>query len=198
MERIVLKMNAFRNTSKPGFTFIELIIAIVLIGIMAIIVVPNFMSDNLVQDRQENLAKLNTLLATAQYNAISANKLTRVVLDLKSSKIYLEEISNQKDSLGQDLYEPVKIDYNDTSLIWDPNLKIEAIYINNQNELLSQLELSDKVWFYIVPDGNAQSVMINFTDLKANEKFNEMTQFSLVLNPFIVQFKLYDYFQKPV
>jgi prepilin-type N-terminal cleavage/methylation domain-containing protein len=190
-------MNVFTRNLKSGFTFIELVIVIALIGVMAIIVLPNFRSDNLAQARQEQVDKLNLLLSTAQYNAITSGKINRVVLDLKLSKFNLEELSAQKDNLGQDQYISLRLDYNDTSLAWDQNLKIKDVYINNQNSLLSDEIGSAKIWFYIVPDGNSQSVVINFTDMAENEKFNELTQYSLVLNPFTVQFKLYDVFQTP-
>lgn len=190
-------MNVFIRKAQAGFTIIELMIVIALIGVMAIIVVPVFRSDNTSQARQEMAGKLNMLVSTAQYNAIASGNITRVVFDLKKAQISLEELAKQKDSLGQDKYDLLKIDYNDTSLAWDQNLQIKEFYINNQNALSSDEGSSAKVWFYIVPDGNAQNVMINFTDTHENEKLNEIIEYSLVLNPFTVQFKLYDMFQRP-
>lgn len=190
-------MNVFTRNLKAGFTFIELVIVIALIGVMAMIVLPIFRGNNLSQVRQAQVEQLNLLLATAQYSAITAGKISRVVFDLKTFKVSLEQASGLQDNLGQDQYELLQVDYNETSLDWDQNLKIKEIYINNQNALLADEVNSAKVWFYIVPDGNAQSVMINFTDLAENEKNNELTEYSLVLNPFTVQFKLYDVFQKP-
>lgn len=197
MVQTVQKMNVYIRNLKSGFTFIELVIAIALIGVMAIIILPNFRGDDLSQVRQAQIDQLNLLVATAQYNAIASGKINRVVLDLKLSKFSLEELSDQKDNLDQDQYIPLKVDYNDTSLNWDHNLKIKAVYINNQNALLSDELDSAKVWFYILPDGNAQNVVINFIDFAEHEKTHELTEYSLVLNPFTVQFKLYDVFQKP-
>jgi len=190
-------MNVFTRNLQRGFTFIELIIVIALIGVMAILVMPNFRGDKLAQARQTQVDKLNLLLSTAQYSAITAGKINRVVFDLKLAKVRIEELSAQKDSLGQDLYAPLQIDYNETSLDWDQNFSIKEIFINNQNSIFSDEANSAKVWFYIVPDGNAQSVKINFVDLTEIEKNQELSEYSLVLNPFTVQFKLYDVFQKP-
>ena len=190
-------MNVFTRNLKSGFTLIELIIVIALIGVMTIIVMPSFRGDKLAQARQAQVDQLNLLLATAQYSAITSGKINRVIFDLKLAKVRIEQLSAKKDNLNQDQYELLQVDYNETSLDWDSNLKIKEIYTNNQNAFWSDEVGNAKAWFYIVPDGNAQNVTINFIDLAENEKTNEQSEYSLVLNPFTVQFKLYDVFQKP-
>ena len=190
-------MNVFTRNLKSGFTLIELIIVIALIGVMTIIVMPSFRGDKLAQARQAQVDQLNLLLATAQYSAITSGKINRVIFDLKLAKVRIEQLSAKKDNLNQDQYELLQVDYNETSLDWDSNLKIKEIYTNNQNAFWSDEVGNAKAWFYIVSDGNAQNVTINFIDLAENEKTNEQSEYSLVLNPFTVQFKLYDVFQKP-
>jgi hypothetical protein len=54
---------------------------------------------------------------------------------------------------------------------------------------------SKSVWFYIMPEGMVQSVVINFVDTKDTQD-NQPPSFGLILNPFTAQCKIYDTFQK--
>ena len=48
-----------------------------------------------------------------------------------------------------------------------------------------------------MPDGIAQPVVINLRDLASSEKYHDTGEYSLVLNPFAAQFKLYESFKQP-
>ena len=52
------------------------------------------------------------------------------------------------------------------------------------------------VWFYIIPEGMVQNVVINMTDTK-DVRDNQARPVGLILNPFSAQLKIYDSFQKP-
>jgi hypothetical protein len=55
---------------------------------------------------------------------------------------------------------------------------------------------TEEMWFYVIPGGMAQDVIINFIDTK--DLYNNAPRsVGLVLNPFSAQFKIYDTFQKP-
>ena len=55
----------------------------------------------------------------------------------------------------------------------------------------------ESLWFFIVPDGLSQSVIINIVNKKEKGTAERFRPIGLVLNPFMVQFKAYDTFQKP-
>ncbi len=152
--------------------------------------VPMFKRKNLDQDRALQVAKLNNLVSLASYNAIITSRVHRIFFDLQKSKFYLEQITDQKDSLGQDRFEATILDYQDNNLDWDKNFKIKSFQINDQTTNLLEDLQNDKLWFYIMPDGTAQSVKLKFTDLAENEKNHEVSEYSLILNPFAAQFRL--------
>lgn len=87
----------------------------------------------------------------------------------------------------------MQADFNDNSFSWnDHKIKIKDVLINGKNAILSSDGISDKVWFFVVPDGNAQNVTINFRDEEESNKDGEHSYYHLILNPFSVQFKLYE------
>lgn len=168
---------------------------------MAMMITPFLQNRDLDQNRKTFVASLNSFVLAAQYNAIVGGKINRVLFDLVKSRFTIEQASQKKDQFGQDAYEPVKIAYNNDFFDVDQTkFKIKAILINNQDALLLNESGSDKVWFYITPDGIAQDVNIKFADVLENEKFSEHIEYhsaqhndySLILNPFSAQFKLYE------
>jgi hypothetical protein len=55
---------------------------------------------------------------------------------------------------------------------------------------------SDKVWFFVIPEGLTQAVTINLFDTKDLLQNKKPRPVGLVLNPFSAQFSVYDQFQK--
>lgn len=202
MDQVAQKMSGFSqilsSNRRTGFSLIELVIVMALLGVMAMVIAPMLRGEDLDQERENFVTQLNSMIAGAQYNALVSGKITRVVFDLKHSQIYIEEKSEGKDETGQDKYQLVQVPYNETFFSWDTHhFKMVDFWVNNKNELGNGQD-SEKAWFYIVPDGIAQVVIINLRDLMSSEKYNDAGEYSLVLNPFAVQFKLYESFKKPV
>jgi prepilin-type N-terminal cleavage/methylation domain-containing protein len=193
--------SVFIRSKRSGFTFIELIVVIAIIAIMAMTMIPFLQNRDLDQNRQTFVASLNSFVLSAQYNAIVSGKTNRVLFDLVNSRFMIEQATLKKDQFGQDAYEPVKIAYNNDFFDVDQaKFKIRAILINNQDALLLNESGSDKVWFYITSDGIAQNVTIKFADVLENEKFSDHSEqpndYSLILNPFSAQFNLYESISK--
>ena len=192
MDQAVLKKTGLLR-NKFGFTFVELIVAIALIGVMALVVVPYFRGRDTGKDRQEFVSGLNHFVAGARYNAILSGKNQKVVFDLENFQVWVEQQVGQKNAQGEELYEKVQADYSESLFGWDnQKIKIKDVLINGKNAILSSDGISDKVWFFVVPDGNAQNVTINFRDEVESDKYGEPSYYHLILNPFSVQFKLYE------
>ena len=51
------------------------------------------------------------------------------------------------------------------------------------------------VWFYIMPDGTSQSIIINIEEQELNDVSNNL--FALSINPFYSQVTEYETFQTP-
>jgi len=197
MVQVVQKMSGLHhNNCRTGFSLIELIIVIALIGVMTMIVTPLLRTEDLAQERANFVNQLNSFVIGAQYNALVSGKINRVVFDFKKSQVYIELQIGQVDAQGQDQYEAVNVDFNENIFSWNSaHFKIKDFFVNQKNELLDGN--SDQAWYYLMPDGNAQNVIINFYDLKDSEKYHESAEYSMVLNPFAAQFKLYELFQQP-
>lgn len=197
--RQALKKTGFIHPNlRAGFTLIELIIAILLIGMMAMIVIPNLGGgDTLVQSRQKFVAELNQFVVGARYAALVSSKLQRVVFDLRSYQLLVETSTDAKDSQGQLQFEASKSNYVGKNFNWDKSrFAISSLYINGKDVLTIEGG-ADKAWFYFMPDGLAQNVVINFNDLAEQDQLGVMSENSLVLNPFAGQFEFYETFQRP-
>ena len=64
--------------SKHGFTFIELVVVIMILGIVATIVVPNLQKRLPGYQRKAFVNELNTLTALGWQNALSTQKVHRI------------------------------------------------------------------------------------------------------------------------
>jgi prepilin-type N-terminal cleavage/methylation domain-containing protein len=198
MGLVVPKLSGFIRSSKNGFSLIELMIVVAIMGIMATIIVPYLSPDNSEQERQEFVSKLNLFMTSVWYNSLTTGRVHRVVIDLQATQMFIEMQMDEKTGQGESKYELVQINYNENFFAWNKEqFDFKDVYINDKNVMFADEGSSDKTWFYIVPDGLAQNVIFNFRDAKESKYLGEVSNYSLVLNPFSVQFKLYESFQKP-
>jgi len=192
------------GNKSQGFTFLELVVVIAIIGILAAIVAPNLRNRLPVYERNRFRTNINALLQIARQNAIATNKLHKIIFDLKKRTVSVEARTNKK--LEKDKYEFKSISsrYLNSVYEWPENeFKFESFFIGNRDELKTiwSEKNESKIWFFITIEGIAQPVIINALDIKdiKDTKGPEKkgNGFSLVLNPFSAQFKEYDEFQKP-
>ncbi|OGB96855.1 hypothetical protein A3F06_00580 [candidate division TM6 bacterium RIFCSPHIGHO2_12_FULL_36_22] len=184
------------KNNKPGFTLIEIMVVMVLIGIMAAVMVPTFRRSTPDQQRFKKISALNELMQNAWQNAIVTDKLQKIEFNFGRQTIMLtqakegglKEVDEQK-------FEPVGNNVTLNQLSWPEDYRIVNFYIGDKDQM--RFGERETAWFFVVPDGLAQSVIINFVDDKASEASEFTVNVSLVLNPFYVQFKEYNEFQRP-
>ena len=183
--------------SKHGFSLLELMIAIAIVGMLAMVVAPNLGRKKAGQERKEFLTRLSSLTRLSWQNALVHNKLNKVAFDFKKKTVSLEQATTQKDAKEQPSFVPVKGAYLETSLVWPDYLQMKNFYIEGYDEL-SRFAGRDtgETWFFVVPDGQTQRVTINFVDTKDRDANDRPKKFGLVLNPFTAQFTLHDTFKK--
>ena len=183
--------------SKHGFTLIEILIAVALMTIMAVVIVPNLGTKKAGQERTAFLARLNSLTQLAWQNALVQNKLYKVLFDFKKKTVSLEQETTQKDSKGQPKFEPVQVTYLETSIPWPAYLHIKNFFIEGFDEA-TRFGGRDtgETWFFVVPDGMTQRVVINVTDSEDRDASGRPKKIGLVLNPFNAQFIAHDTFKK--
>lgn len=183
--------------SKHGFTLLELLITIAIIGLMAAVVAPNLGKKKAGQERKEFLARLNTLTQLAAQNALIHNKLHKVDFDFKKKTVSLEQASTQKDLKGQPKFEPLKVAHVQTSIPWPEYLHVKNFYIEGFDEASRSAARSmEGAYFFVVPDGMTQRVTINVTDTNDKDNSGRPRKIGLVLNPFNAQFIAHDEFKK--
>src|SRR5438105_288539 len=96
--------------SRFGFTLIEIVVAILIIGIVATIVVPNLVRQLPYYERQQFVTKLNALTQLAWNNALTTGKIHRVVIDAIKKTVWIE-IANDNKEKKKDDFVPLQETY---------------------------------------------------------------------------------------
>jgi prepilin-type N-terminal cleavage/methylation domain-containing protein len=172
---------------KDGFSLIEIVVAIALMVLVATVVVPRLIRPKKVI--KEFAAQVNTLLARVYTSTLITTQVHKVIWDLEKSLISTEKATGEKTSAGEEIFVPLEKTYSKASIEIPESIEIRNFFIQGIDELVGAP--TKKVWFFVVPQGVAQNVIINLLD-EDNDQL-----FSLVLNPFTVQMRLYDEFKKP-
>lgn len=178
--------------NRVGFSLLQLMIALAIMGLV-IAIIPNLQRPS--YERDQFIARLNALVQLAWQNAIITHKIHKITFDLSGRSAWLESEVEEKDRKGEPDFKPVTGLYADTSITWPRHIEIKAFLLEGQDLTKAFLAGAKKVWFYVVPEGLAQPVTINFID-KEDTLDGKPRQMGLVLNPFSAQFKVYYAFQK--
>jgi type II secretory pathway pseudopilin PulG len=164
------------NTQQQGIGLIEIMIAIALMAVMAIIVVPRFLRRN--DESIKIMNNLNLLLHVAHNNALMTKKVHRILFNLKESTATLQQEQN-------DVFVPVAIRYMKPTIHWPSMYKMKHFVVKNKDEIrIGEGISTSEVWLFITPDGLTQEVTLIFVNEDNNQTF------SLILNPFTVQMEL--------
>ncbi len=186
---------------RSGFTFFELVVAIAVLAIIATIALPRLGQRKPRAVRQQVIEQLSALVTLGYIRALETGKAQRVFFDLKKQHVQLEQqvLQQKRTSTVQPArFEPVQGAFITTRLQWPEHLEIKQFYIKRRDELRTGAgSETNTVWFYIAPSGIAQEVIINTTDTHELDSAGLPVQMSLVLNPFSLQFTVYDAFQHP-
>lgn len=193
------KQNGFEcGMTRPGFSLLELLVAIALFGVVAALVVPNLRRRGATAERKEFIANLNVLTKFAWQNAITSGKVQKVEFDLQARKISILQAGDSRDKEGNLTFQPIKRAYSNTSMPIPASFLFRNFFVEKFDEMTRFTGRKiGAVWFYIVPEGLAQAVIINFVDTKDRARTGRGKNVGLVLNPFSAQFDVYDTFKQP-
>lgn len=185
------------GVNKPGIGLVELMLAIALLGVVAAIVVPNLTKKNPKEVRKRFFISLNAFTKFAWQKAVITGKVQRVEFDLDAKRVTMMESSGKLDQEGKPGFQPVRSDYIKTTLKIPATFSFKNFYVESFDEMArSTVSETGAVWFYIVPEGLSQSVIINLVDI-SDKVGGKGRPVGLVLNPFSAQFKVYDVFKTP-
>jgi prepilin-type N-terminal cleavage/methylation domain-containing protein len=182
---------------KSGFTFLELVVVMMIIGFMATIVIPNLQQLSPQYKRKEFLSRLESLVRLSWQQALAEQKAVRIFFDLEKRFVQLEIETEKKEKAGEPEFKPASISYLNTSYEWSENIVFKSFYIGKDDILGRAGTKIETLWFYIASDGLAQEVIINMIDTADKDDQGNPAKIGLVLNPFTATFKEYDEFKKP-
>jgi prepilin-type N-terminal cleavage/methylation domain-containing protein len=191
---------AMKDTSKGakrGFSLLELLVVIAIIGILSAVIMPNIQRSTPRYEREEFIARFNTLVQYGWQQSLATHLLHRINVDVGKKVITLTVATDQKDKSGEFVFKPIPDAVYDTECVIPEQIVIKQFFIEGF-DMMTKFARSKtaSVWFYIVPEGMVQNVVINFMDTK-DVRDDQPLSVGLVLNPFTAQFKTYDTFQKP-
>ena len=201
MEQVVKrlqKMSGFVQ-SKAGFSLLELIVALAIIGIVLTAALPNFIKRKPGYEQKAFITQLNAFMAQAWQQGLVTQKIQKIVVSTQNKKITLEQETGTDDGKGEPLFQQLTLPYIPTVLVIPESLEIRQFFVQGVDEFSggASKRSTEAVWFFIVPGGMAQEVVINMFATQGKDAGQEDKEMSLVLNPFTAQFKMYDVFQNP-
>lgn len=186
-------MNA--RQSRAGFSLLELLIVVAIVSLLTALLVPQFTSMQPAYIRKQFVSKINALVQFGLQQAVITKKVHRILFDIKKREAQLQ-VESEKSTLEKIDFEPIKSAYIATNMVWPDSIVIKQLFIEGFDEMKRFTGgKTHTVWFYIIPDGMAQAVVINFVD-KEQLIDGKPKPVGLVLNPFTVQFKVHHAFQK--
>ncbi len=180
---------------RPGLSLIELMIALAIVGMIMASIIPMLQQREPGYERKQFTARLNVLMHFAWEQAVISHAVHRVLFDFKNHKAFVEKDVTK--SSTEKALEFVPSKGMGAEIAWPKTFIIRQFIVEGFDEMkrFGGAKGAETSWFYIIPDGMTQQVTINGVD-KEDNVYGKPSEFGLVLNPYMAQFKAYDAYQK--
>lgn len=193
-----LKLSGFVHNVVSGFSILELIVGIAIVGVLLTVAIPAFKNQTPQARRDIFLENMNALTREALIRALETGRPHRIVCNLAARTVYLEEKKDEVTRDGDELYEKVQPRIGAVGEQIPATYEFQNFYIEGVDECASHgagTRMED-VWFFVLPEGVAQEVLMNIIDLSQSKEGFPGFPFSLFLNPYQVQFEMTNELQR--
>ena len=200
MGKMLQMMNGFmKNKVFPGFSLIEIMLGLALLGMIGLIVAPNFKKRVPLYERKKFISTLNAVAKKTSIRSLETGHPHKVLFNLSQRTIKIQERTEKKDDAQEYIFKDIITTYVKSSFRWDNRFVIENFYVEGVDEIgqHSSGNQMEDVWFFVMPEGMSQEAIINFRDTQDMMNDSDGVKKGLVLNPFSVEFLEYDDYQHP-
>ncbi len=181
------------QNNKPGISFIEILVILLLISIMTSFVIPRMFTNRAGMTKKKFFSEFSTMMADTVFQSIIAKKVHQVFFDFDHHQIVVKQHNPKIDEKKKEAqFEAVPKNLFHSQIQLPEGFRIRNFFIEKNDEVKPGAKIND-AWFYIMPDGTSQPVIINVDD----DSDEHEARFSITINPFYSQATLHDTFQKP-
>ena len=148
---------------KTGFTLIELMIVLAILGLVSALVLPNFLKKSASKQRKTCIEQLNGLLHIAWQQSVTRSLPHKIVFDFEKKSITLHQ-GIISDSKGEYEYKPFKATHLSTFMQLPVEIRIKHFIVDGFDEMSRFIGgTTTESWFFINNHGIAQQITIVLT-----------------------------------
>ena len=176
-----------------GISFIEILVVLMLISLAMSFTIPRFIKSQKGSIQKKFYQNFTKLISDTMHQAILTNKVHQVFFDNNRHEIMIKIFDETiQDQSKHKKFKLINKNLFNSNIQIPDSFIIQNFFINGQDEVKSGKTMNE-AWFYIMPDGTSQHMIINIID--QNEQLNN--QFCISINPFYSQVNIHDTFQQP-
>ena len=200
IQKVILKKKKIElmqnKRAQSGFSLLELMIVLALIGLLGAFVVPNLFRTKQGAERKEFSTSFETLLKDAVLRSIVEKKDHQIYIDIAHELIQTRVYDKSSiETNKHKQFTRVEDEQYVTEIKFSNQFKFQNFFINGIEELVSGTAALD-ILFYVMPDGTSQAIIANIVD-QDEDGINPDVNFSFVINPFYARMSVYETFQAP-
>jgi len=157
-------MRKVSSFNKMGISFIEILITLLVVGIITAFVVPTFLTKGEKTPKKIFCANFAVLIQESLQQAIMTNKVHQIFFDLDEHMVIVKIHDPAHAATSEhDKFIPVAKNSYPLPMTIPQDLEFKNFFINGKDEFTSGNTMHT-AWFYIMPDGTSQSIILNIED----------------------------------
>lgn len=186
-------MIAFMHKNQPGISFIEILVILLLMSLMLSLSIPRFLSRKPRMEQLQFFEKFATMVSQTAHQAIITGKIHQIFFNIKDHMIMVKQHDSQSDETSKhQQFKHIHAGLFTSSIQLPQRFIITNFFIQGFDETRVS-DTMNEAWFYVMPDGSSQRIIINFTD----DDDQHHARFCFTINPFYSQVKFHETFQTP-